>query len=225
MACVLGLTAMTRGAAAQPMGPELLLADTTDLRRVAAGRDHVLALRLDSAEATFAQLARRPGGLAASLHYRSLVSLLRGFLTDDALHVTRFGQRADSLRRYLRSQPATRWRHVLEGDSELLRAIAQGRAERLARAGLSAKSAYDAYERAQAGGVAMPDADKGRGLIELLVGSAPRTYRFVLRLLGYGGSVEGGRRRLERAATSGRHAREEAALMLSLLDLVVRGGA
>ncbi len=205
------------------MGRELLLEDSTDVRYVEVAREHALALRLDSAEAVLRTLARRPGGLAASLHYRAQLSLLRGFLTDDRLHFTRFGQRADSLRRVLRSQPATRWRYYFEGESDLQRALVQGRDERLTRAGLSARSAYDAYERATAGGVRFADAEKGRGLIQLLIGSAPGAYRWVLRLLGYSGTVEGGRRRLDLAARESRHNREEAALMLGVLDLIVRG--
>ncbi len=220
---LLALLAATPAARAQPMGAELLLDDSTDVRYVIAAREHTLGLRLDSAEAVLRDLSRRPGGLAASLHYRAQLSVLRGFLTDDRIHFTRFNQRADSLRRVLRSQPPTRWRYYFEGESEMQRAIVHGREERLARAGLSAKAAYDAYDRATGGGVVFPDAEKGKGLIQLVIGSAPGAYRWVLRLLGYSGSVEGGRRRLVLAATESRHNREDAALMLGVLDLIVRG--
>ena len=224
---VLALCALALPAAgllhAQPMGPALLLTSDSSRALLDAAHAQTLRLRFDSSEATLRVLQRRPDGAAAALHNRATLALLRGLMTDEAVQFTRFDQRADSLAAVLRRLPETRWRLYYEAESDLLRALVHARAERLTRAALSGRSAYNTYEKALRGKPEFADAQRGFGLLNILVGSAPGGYRWMLRLLGYSGSVEGGRQRLAQAADEAVYAREEAGLVLSLLDIVIRG--
>lgn len=210
---------------AQPLGSEMLLASDTSRALLAQARVSTLALRFDDAEASLRRLQRRPDGAPAALHHRATIALLRGFLTDDDLHFTRFAQRADSLERTLGRMPETRWRLYFEAETDLQRAIVHARRENLTRAALAARSAHNAYEKALRGdvGATFEEPQKGFGLIQLLIGSAPGAYRWMLRLMGYSGTIEGGRGRLVRAAERSRYNREESLLLLGLVDVVVRG--
>jgi tetratricopeptide (TPR) repeat protein len=221
-AVALGLLLAVR-APAQPMGPVLLLTSDSSRALLEAAHTQTLRLRFDSAEATLRTLQRRPDGAAAALHNRATLALLRGLITDEGVQFTRFTQRADSLDDVLRRYPETRWRLYYEAESALLRALVHARAENLTRAALAGRTAYNRYEKALRGHPEFADAQRGFGLLNLLVGSAPGAYRWMLRLMGYEGTVEGGRARLAQAAEHAEYAREEAALVLSLLDIVVRG--
>lgn len=208
--------------AAQPVGEAMLLASDSSRALFDEGRAALIDLRLNDAEAALRRLQARPDGAPAALLTRAHVALYRAFLQDDDAQFAVFARRADSLDRALAPLPDSRWRSTMGAEADLLRALVAVRKEQMLRAALAGRDAYNGYEKATGGTPSVADADLGFGLIQFLIGSAPRTYQTILRLLGFRGSVEAGRARIVRAAEQGRYRATEANLALAVLDLTVR---
>lgn len=222
-AAVLALVAAAAPLSAQPVGNPMLLATDSSRALFDQGRAALVDLRLNDAEGTLRRLQARPDGAPAALLARAYVALYRAFLQDDDAQFAVFARRADSLDRALAPQPNSRWRSTMGAEADLLRALVAVHKEQMLRAALAGRDAYNGYEKATGGAASVADADLGFGLIQLLIGSAPRTYQTILRLLGFRGSVEAGRARIVRAAEQSRYRATEANLALAVLDLTVRG--
>ena len=208
--------------AAQPVGTAMLLTSDSSRALLDEGRAALIDLRLNDAEAVLRRLQARPDGAPAALLTRTHLALYRAFLQDDDAQFAVFARRADSLDRALAPLPDSRWRSTMGAEADLLRALVAVRKEQMLRAALAGRDAYNGYEKATSGTPSVADADLGFGLIQFLIGSAPRTYQTILRLLGFRGSVEGGRARMLRAAEHGTYRATEANLALAVLDLTVR---
>lgn len=221
-AAALTFVAATAPAAAQPLGTPMLLTSDSSRALLDAGRAALLDLRFGDAEASFRRLQARPDGAPAALLARTHLALYRAFLQDDEAQLAVFTRRADSLDRVLAPLPDTRWRTYLGAEADLLRALVHVRKEQMARAAFAGRDAYNGYERAVRGTPVLHEAELGFGLVQLLIGSAPRTYQTLLRLLGFRGTVEGGRARILRAAEADNARATEAQLVLSVLDPVIR---
>ncbi len=219
--CLLFLVCST---VAQPLpdGAPMLLESARSRALLDDARDDLLYLRLDAAEAKLNQLARTDEGAPAAFHYLATASLLRGFLTDDERAFDKFVERSDSLKDALGKLPASRWRWLLEAEGDLQRSIVWGRREQFTKAALAARSALKGYEAAAKGAPGWAEPQKGLGLMNIVIGSLPSGYRRLLRLLGYSGSVEKGRRQLLQAIAGGQYVREEARMLLAICDVIVR---
>lgn len=192
------------------LSEEALVADLIDARRL------IFELRLDEAEARLVRLERN-GGVAAAMHHLSLVSLVKGMLTDHQEHFDAFFERSDALKRALRSERDGPWKLYLNAENELNRALAHTKANRQMRAALSGRAAYDAYRTLLRRYPSFEEGYKGAGVIELAIGTLPRGYQSVLRFLGFEGGVESGLTKLHRAAYQSTFSREEAGIFLALL--------
>ena len=207
---------------AQPVGEAMLLTSDSSRALLDEGQAALMNLRFGDAEAALRRLQARPDGAPAALLARAHVALYRAFLQDDDAQLSVFARRADSLDRALAPLPDTRWRATMGAEANLLRALVAVRKEQMVRAALAGRDAYNGYEKATRGTPVVADAEVGFGLIQLLIGSAPRTYQSILRLLGFRGSVEDGRARIVRTAEQGRYRAGQAGLILSALDPAIR---
>ena len=222
VALLSALAAGTASGQALQEGSPMLLHTEPSRALLEQARTDLLYLRLDAAEARLRQLQRRSDGAPAALHHLALTALLRGFLTDDTHHFDRFAARSDSLKALLAALPRSRWSIYLEAEADVQRAVVWGRLEKLTKAALAGRSAFKGLEEASAGAPRFAEPLKGLGLMHMVIGSLPSGYRRLLRVLGYRGSVHGGRQELLRAATESVYNREEARLLLAVTDVVIR---
>lgn len=214
---VLGIAALAGPAAAQE-GQErgMLLRTDRSAALLEAGRRSLFSFRVDEAERTFRRLAAEPDGAVAAYHHLALAVLARGLMTGDAAAFDAFFARSDSLFALLDRTPASPWRDYLRAEAHLQRAMALAKTERFVKAALAARSAYGGFERLVRDHPSFYEPYKGLGLLHLSIGSLPRGYRGLLRVLGYGGSIRGGLAMLEQAAAHSRFNREEALVFTAL---------
>ena len=185
-------------------------------RLYARGRADALAFRLDSARRAFAELGAAEPASPAGAYGLETVALWRALVAEDDAALDRFYALNDSLVEVtdrLPESPATR---LTAATARLHRALALGRQERYARAGLAFRDACGRFR--DLGEAAGPDADFGRGVCEVAAGSVPRQYRFLARLFGFSGSVAGGLDRLDRAGRGGGALAPEAVVALAVSD-------
>lgn len=210
------LIAATAASARDGDDHPMLLPSSAMVEELITVRGLIFDLRLEEAEDRLEQIERR-GGASAALHHKSLISLLRGMLTDRDEHLDRFFERSDALKRVLRAEPDGPWKLYLIAENELNRALAHTRANRQMRAALAGRSAHDAYRTLHRQYPDFEEAYKGSGVIDLAIGTLPRGYQSVLRLIGFDGGVESGLAKLQRAAYRSEFSREEAGIFLALL--------
>lgn len=190
------------------------------VRDVHAARGFILSLRLDEAENRLVALSRR-GGDAAAMHHLAIVSLVRGLLTDDEEHLDDFFDRSDELNRILKASRDSPWKAYLQAENDLNRSMAHLKMGQHVRGALAARSAYGTFEALVRRHPDFPEAFKGLGILKLSIGALSGTYRRVLGVLGYKGSVEEGLELLGRAYHESEFGREEAGIYLALLTAQV----
>lgn len=188
---------------------------------LAESREDLLAMRVRDAEQTLQELAERPDGAAAAYHHLATAALLRIFLTDAEEAVLTFDAYTDSLTTTLDRAPETTWRLYLEAELRLQEALAAAKREKHVRAALLGRSAYRRFQTLEAQAPGFVEAYKGRGLLKLAIGSLPKGYQRLLRLLGFRGSIEDGLADLRVAATCSRYNREEALAYLGLTEVLI----
>ena len=101
------------------------------------------------------------------------------------------------------------------------RAAAQAKQTQYLRAALNLRKAFNGYEDNVKAYPNFFDSYKGIGLAHTVVGSVPKTYRDVLGVIGFDGTVSQGLAELKTAARKSEYSQEEAALLLSMMDLMI----
>ena len=185
------------------------------------GRADLWHLRLRAAEETFRSLAQHAETRPAAYHHLATISYLQALITEEPFYYDTFFARSDSLLDVLKTAPETPWNLYWKAETSLQRAIAWARTDRMVRAALAGRTAYGLYEDVLDADPTLYDANKGRGLFHIMIGSLPSTQRRLLRILGYGGTVEEGVAELRTSVLKGQLSREESTLYLALADLLL----
>lgn len=209
------------GGGSTPEAPPMLIETDVSEALLDSARRELYAYRMADAERLLHQLERRPDGRPAAHYYLAMAALHRGLMSDDASHFELFEERSDALAGLLAERDPSAWRDLMEADRRLWHAAVHSRQGRYVRAAWAARSAYTRYERVTATFPDMYDAYFGLGLIHLSIGSMPRSYRFVLDVLGYSGGISRGLGELETAYQRGRVARYEAGMVIALTHVVL----
>ena len=189
-------------------------------RLYAEGRAAALAFRLGAARRAFRQLGEAEPASPAGAFGLESAALWEALVTEEDAHYDRFYALNDSLQALADERGAA----LAGASAKLHRALAMGRQERYARAGLAFKDACARF-RDMTGPA--PDALFGQGLCEVSAGSVPRKYRWLARVFGFSGSVAGGMDRLDAAAVGGGAQSVEALVSLAITDATLnerRGG-
>lgn len=202
----------TRAADPLPM----LLDRHDQLEQLRHARKLMIELRLSDAESRLVALTRG-GGEAAAMHHLGVVSLVKGLLTDEERFFEDFFDRSNELKRLLKSQPDSPWRDYLHAENELNRALAHAKLGQTVRAAMAGRSAYGSFEALIRDYPGFTESYKGLGMLKLSIGALSGTYRRILGILGYRGSVEEGLDLLRRAFRESEFGREEAGIYLALL--------
>lgn len=208
-------------AASAETGAAWLVHTEASMELVGTGREQLLSFQIRDARRTLQALAQRPDGKAAAYYHLSVAALLDVFVQDDAAALEAFEAYSDSLAAELDRQPEVLWRDYLAAEHRLYRALAAAKRERYLKSAWLGRRAYKAFEELREEAPGFSEALKGWGLLHLAIGSLPKTYRWTLRVLGVGGSVEQGLAELDVAARCSRYNREEAATYLALTDVLM----
>lgn len=208
------------GRAASDPGP-MLVETPRGVSLLEQGRAHMLALRLDAAEQVFYALAAQPAAEPAARFHLAKIALWRGMILEQEPLYARFFERSDSLLAVLDQVPESAWRTHFRAEAELHRAIVHGKKAEYARAALALRQAYNHFERNVEQHPAFFESYVGMGLCHIVVGAVPKSFRWVLNLMGFGGTVAEGMREMKTAAEKSRYYREEAAVFFAFTDQVI----
>jgi tetratricopeptide (TPR) repeat protein len=229
---------LARPAAAQMHGPEappvgassasaygpMLVESEAGRALLEEGRARMIAFRLDEAEATFRRLDREEPGGPAALYHLTTLALWRALMAEREPYYGRFFAIADTLEGRLGALPDSPWKTHFEAELAFQRAVVHAKQEHYPKAGLALRAAYNRYEDNLRRYPDFWESHKGMGLCHVAVGAVPRSYRWILNVLGFGGTVQQGMDELEAALRHSTYGREEAALYLAVVDEVLNEG-
>jgi tetratricopeptide (TPR) repeat protein len=181
----------------------------------------MIAFRLAEAEQTFAQLAQLDGGHPAAAHHLAKIAWWRAITMEQAVLYDAYFERSDAAIALLRDVPEGPWRNLFRAETELHRSTIHAKKGENMKAALSLRQAYVHFERNAQRYPEFSESQWGMGLCYAIVGSVPRGYRWVLRTLGYRGSVAQGMRQIAASADHSSYYRDEAAIFYAILDEVI----
>ena len=211
-----------RPVAADP-GP-MLVETPRGVSLLEEGRDEMRALRLDAADRAFYALAAQPSAEAAARFHLAKSALWRAMILEQDPLYDRFFERSDSLLAVLGALPDSPWATHFRAEAELQRAIVHGKKAEYARAAMALRQAYNHFERNVKEHPTFFESYVGMGLCHVAVGSVPKKFRWLLNLMGFGGTVAEGMREMRMAAERSTYYREEAAVYFAFTDLIVNEG-
>jgi tetratricopeptide (TPR) repeat protein len=185
------------------------------------GRAEMVAFRLDDAEATFERLAAEESGRPAALLHLAKIALWRGMIMEQGNLYDRFFAQSDRLLDEIDGMPESAWRTHFRAEIELYRALIHAKKTEYARAAFALRQAYNHFERNAEEHPAFYESSWGMGLCHAVVGLVPSSFRWVLKLMGFSGTVQQGLREMEVSAQRSTFYREEAGIVFALTDLIV----
>lgn len=193
---------------------------------VDASRRLIFEYRLGSAADTLDLLAGRPDGRMAAEHGRLWIELLQAFITEADRHFREFDAVSDRLETAVDAHVdrfgVSAWTRHVEAERRWMNAIIAGRQGNYLSAAWKARGARSRLADLEDDYPTFADPMMSLGLTRVAVARLPRTFRFVLRILGFRGDAEAGRRQVRRAASESRTNRYPARAADAVLDLVVR---
>ena len=208
-----------RGASLVAVEAPFGLATPDAQRAYTAGRADLLALRLDAADARFDALQAASAEAAAYGHLQT--ALYRALFRGDEADYDRFFERLDRLYERLDDAPASRWTALMAADAALFDAMVQGKRRSYAKAALAARRADSRFDALIDAHPDFNEAYRGAGLLHVAAGSVPSGYGWLVRMIGFGGTVGQGLDELARAAKPGTYGSEEASALFALTDLTL----
>ena len=186
-----------------------------------AGRAHMLAFRLDAADQTFERLATQPGGAPAAAFHRSKIALWKAMLLEQDALYEQFFEQNDALLDLLQDEPDSPWKTHFRAEAEFQRAIIHAKKTDYTRAALALRQAYNHYEHNVEHHPDFFESYAGMGLCHVAVGIVPKSFRWLLKLMGFGGTVADGLVEMKVAAEQSRYYREEGAVYFAFTDQVI----
>jgi hypothetical protein len=199
--------------------PAVLDLDPAGREAYRRGRAALLALQLEEADARFADLDGAAPAVAA--YGRLQTGLYRALFRGEDADYDAFFERLGLLYERVDEARPSRWTALMAADAALFDALAQGKRRSYAKAALAARRASSRFEALLE---AHPDFDaayRGAGLLHVAAGSVPSGYGWLVRMLGFDGTVGQGLDELERAARAETLGSEEAAAIYALTDLTL----
>lgn len=212
---------------ARDPGP-MLVQSPESMALLEEGRSQMVAFRLDAAEATFERLdAVEDARPAARLHLAKIALWQAMILEQEDLY-DQFFDRSDALLDVLKETPESPWRTHFRAETELHRAIIHAKKTEYTRAALALRQAYKHFERNVEDHPTFYESTWGMGLCHTTVGLVPKSFQWVLKLMGFRGTVQQGLTEMEVSAKRSLYYRDEAAAFFALTDQIVneskRGG-
>lgn len=201
-------------------GPMLVRGDEA-ISLLERGRAEMIAFRLDAAETTFERLAAKESGHPAALLHLTKIALWRGMIMEQDELYDQFFAQSDRLLAALDDMPESPWRTHFRAETELYRALIHAKKTEYTRAAFALRQAYNHFERNLNEHPTFFESTWGMGLCHAVVGLVPKSFRWVLKLMGFRGTVQQGLREMEVSAQRSTYYRDEAAIVFALTDLIV----
>ncbi len=211
-------------ALAEPSYGAMLLVSDDARALMEEGRAQMVAFRLDEAEATFRRLDTLEPESPAAAYHLTTIALWHALMTEREPWYSRFFSRADSLDDRLDGLPDSAWKQHISAEVSMQRAVIYGKQERFTKAGWALRAAFHRYEDNIRDYPEFWESYKGMGLCHIAVGSVPREYRWIMSILGFGGTVQQGMEEIELALTKSTYSREESAALLGVVDAMMNEG-
>ncbi len=186
---------------------------------LAPGREAMTAFRLQEAERYFQQWVLHEETGSFATYYLTMIAYWKAMIKETPEQVGAFLMRAGKTIDQLKQQEESPWNTFFLAEVYLQRAVVQIHRGKYLKGMWDGKRAFKLYKHAVSMWPTFYDAYKGLGLLHVVAGSVPRSYRWLLNLFGYGGSVEQGIKELEQAAERSYLSREEATVYVALVDL------
>jgi tetratricopeptide (TPR) repeat protein len=206
-------------AAADP-GPMLVEGDAA-VALLDQGREQMIAFRLDAAEATFERLAAAESARPAAFLHLTKIALWRGMIMEQPDLYDRFFEQSDRLLAALDEVPESAWRTHFRAETELYRAVIHAKKTEYARAAFALRQAYKHFERNVEEHPSFYESAWGMGLCHAVVGLVPSSFQWVLKLMGFRGTVQQGLREMKVSAERSTFYRDEAAIIFAITDLMI----
>lgn len=199
--------------------PGMLLTSIEAEDAIIAGREDMMAFRIDAAEATFETLLRDPGNDEAALYHLAAVAFITAMFEQNEPVYSAFFERSDALLDLIDDRDdrdGSAWLYFFDAENYLMRAFVHGRKGNFLRSAVSAREAYEIYLDALRADPTLIDAESGVGLLKAMIGATPPAYKKFLSMLGYTGTIEEGVRLLDHASGKARYNGNQAALFRDL---------
>ncbi len=185
------------------------------------GRAEMIAFRLDAAEASFERLAAQPSGRPAALLHLSKIALWRAMILEQDDLYDQFFERSDRLLEEIDAMPESPWRTHFRAETELHRAVIHAKKTEYTKAAFALRRAYNHFEKNVEEHPDFFESTWGMGLCHAAVGLVPKSFRWVLKLMGFSGTVPQGLVEMETSARRSVYYRDEASMVFALTDIMV----
>jgi TolA-binding protein len=176
----------------------------------------IRSLKLESANQKLANFPQKGAAWAYLSHLSMVVEIM---VTED---ITLYVDFDSAHKRYLKSveslAASSPWKGFLSSDMKLQRAFVKLKFGEDFPAGVQLRAAFLSLRKNQ---LAFPDflpQNKSFGLMQVMLGSVPEKYGWILKLLGMEGSVSEGMLRLQKLSSRESLFSFEAALMLGMIE-------
>jgi len=184
-------------------------------------RSSLFNFRMDEAMIYADSLSKTPDGLAAALYHESWTGFLWAMFEQTDSLAADFIKKSDQALKSKSFDEDEDWGRLLKAELKLQQAFVHARLGRNLKAAMAARKAYKYYEENIDKNPLHWDSYKGLGILQIMIGSIPSSYRKVLSVMGYSGSVEDGLRSLSLASEKGSYFSDEAKLYLAIADITV----
>ncbi|GAB5519835.1 MAG: hypothetical protein RhofKO_20860 [Rhodothermales bacterium] len=188
----------------------------------------VVHLQLDGAFRLADDVERDPNGGMAATYLRTATSMAQAFVTGDPADYDVFWTYSDRLKAVVRQQPESKWQRYVDAENNIYRTAAHMEAERVIRAAWAGRDAFKQLEALHRDYPEMAEPLKSLGLLHIAIGSLPKGYQRLLRIVGFNGTVSEGLAELRQAQHPNALTQVDAAVCEALLDGMwnnSRGGA
>ncbi len=201
--------------------PGMLLTSTKSESLMIDLRSALFSFDLENANLLIKDLGEQEDGFAAAQYHKCWSEfLLAMFEQTDSLANT-FINNSDALLDSGVLDFEDPWGRLMQAELKLQQAFVHARQGRNLRAALAARRAFKAFENNLDRYPLHWDSYKGFGVLQIMIGSVPSSYRKLLSILGYEGTVDLGLRSLKLASEKAHYFQEEAKVILAMADLTV----
>lgn len=183
------------------------------------GIDHLYSLRINEARASFDSITVMAPTDPRGHFFRCIIHFWLYEFRRDPSELAAFYSAADTVidvcEAVLDRDGDNAAAHFFLGGMYGYRGIARQQEGSMLGAVSDGRKGYSHLERAVTLDPTLYDAQMGLGIFKYMIAKAPRTFSWVLRMLGYDGDIEGGMAALRLAAERGTYARTEASFYLA----------
>lgn len=185
------------------------------------GRAHMLAFRLDAASETFDRLATHSDGEVAARFHLAKIALWKAMILEQDPLYEQFFVQSDALLALLDDTPDSPWKTQFRAEGAFQRAIIHAKKTEYTRAALALRQAFKHYEENVERHPTFYESYAGMGLCHVAVGVVPKSFRWLLKLMGFSGTIGEGLDEMKVAAEQSHYYREEAAVYFAFTDQVI----